>query len=482
MTGYDIEVKMCSKNGYFTPAEARNYYGRYARDGVTVHWWGDGTSEANHNNIVNYIYNGSVQGVKSVNYVLSDAKITLMVGPDDVAWASQSGNATTISVETEPQLEAEGYKKWGWLLNELEGRYGKTLKLYPHNYWFQTACPGTISLDRIRQEQIKWAQGAYNPNPTPPPTPTPPNLTFTKITPATYVANKAPTHLYQVDKNSWPEIGVIKDFNKGDRIDIYGVVRNAKLNAEWFCTKYSFDNQLPNGFSKSDLDLYIAPAPTPPPVVEPVITDITNVTKYTLPNAKLLDIKTGTIVKIYDVDTPMEVSAKATYNGKEYFMTEYAFSHGTKQGFLVGDLKDTQEPHNPEPGPEPTPPPTPDPEKPEWVNKLQDIDDTTYWIKEDCELIDITTGKPTGTKSFKKDESFVASALTVANGVEYRITDYSFKKGIFNGVPISKLTLTPPGIPDVPPTPVHPPEDVTALLAWLKAAVTAILEFLHIKV
>jgi hypothetical protein len=40
---YPVEIKLASKNGWHTPAEARAYYGRYDRSGITVHWWGDGT-------------------------------------------------------------------------------------------------------------------------------------------------------------------------------------------------------------------------------------------------------------------------------------------------------------------------------------------------------------------------------------------------------------------------------------------------------
>lgn len=159
---YEIENKPASKNGWFTPAESNAYYRtRYAREGITVHWWGDGTGANNHDNIVNYIASQAQQGNKSVNYVLSDLKITQMVDPDNVAWCSQAGNPTTISVETQPTLGDEGYRKWGWLVNELENRYGRTLTLYPHNHWYNTSCPGSIDLGRIRAEANKWKNGDY---------------------------------------------------------------------------------------------------------------------------------------------------------------------------------------------------------------------------------------------------------------------------------------------------------------------------------
>lgn len=462
---YNIEVKLASKNGYFNPTEARSYYGRYDRSGFTVHWWNtrEATPKGSHDNIVNYILGKASAGSGSVNYVLSDNKISMLVHPDNVAWASQSGNATTISCEFDPWLGDEGYKKGGWLINELEGRYGRTLQLYPHNYWFGTQCPGIISLDRLRQEANKWKSGAYNPappTPTPPPTPAP-TITFAKITPRTFVANKAVTNLYNVNHSTWAAVGadVKATFKKGDQIDIYGVVKNSTLGAEWYVTKYSFEKSIPNGFSKADLDEYVAP--TPPPVQDVIVTPITpTVMRYTLANAKLVNIKDMSIVKTFPLDTPMEIGGKATFNNMEYQLTKYATDNGTRQGFLVGDLKDTKEEV---PNPDPTPPPVPEPPKPtdpEWVQNLRDITDTTAWFNKEQKLIDITTGQPALTngmeKVFAQGEEFTYSALTITNGVEYRITDYSYQKKVFNGVPMTSLTLTPPGEPDIDPVPDNP--------------------------
>lgn len=160
---YPIEIKLASKNGWFTPQESNGYYkARYAREGITVHWWGDGSGANNHDNIVNYILVQAQEGIKSVNYVLSDNKITMLVNPDNVAWASQGGNPTTVSIEFQPTLGAEGYKKGGWLINQLEQRYGHRMSLYPHNHWFATSCPGTIDINRLRAEADKWGAGGYN--------------------------------------------------------------------------------------------------------------------------------------------------------------------------------------------------------------------------------------------------------------------------------------------------------------------------------
>lgn len=273
---YKLEIRLASKNGYHTPAEARAYYGKYARNGITWHWWNSPNlvKDSDHDNIANYILGKASRGVGSVNYVLSNNKITLIVNPDNVAWASQGGNPTTVSVELSPHLNAEGYKKAGWLKNELEGRYGKPLKSYKHSDWYKTACPGTISVPRIDAEAAKWKSGGYNPKPTPPPPPKPTTPLITewtlwKETEQVYITNKQPTQLYDLSKaTTWAGVKPVKAFNKGDKIVIAGSFKNTKLNRTYYVTRYSFDKKIANGFNPVDLDVYVPPRPTPKPPEE----------------------------------------------------------------------------------------------------------------------------------------------------------------------------------------------------------------------
>lgn len=274
--GYPIEIRLASKNGWHTPAEARAYYGRYARDGITWHWWNtpSAVQDSDHDNICNYILGKAQRGTGSVNYVLSNNKITLIVGPDNVAWASQRGNPTTVSVELSPHLNAEGYKKAGWLFNELEGRWGKTLKHFKHSDWYGTQCPGTISIPKIAAEAKKWKDGAYNPKPpvTPPPPPSTPLITEWSLWKdgGTYVTNKQPTYLYDLSKaTNWDTIVKSKTFNKGDRIEIVGSFKNTKLNRTYYVTRDSFDKKIANGFHPADLDVYTPPVVVPPKPPEP---------------------------------------------------------------------------------------------------------------------------------------------------------------------------------------------------------------------
>lgn len=179
---YEIETKICSKNGWDTPAQALARYGRYSREGITLHWWGGGEGADKHDNIVDYFMGKAEAGVKSPNYVLSDNKITCMVEPDMVAWCSTKGNPTTVSIECQPTLGDEGYKRLGWLIKQLEAKYNHRMTLYPHKFWNATDCPGTISLDRARKEADGADTSGSLPAPSPAPVPiTPPAIAAAKV-------------------------------------------------------------------------------------------------------------------------------------------------------------------------------------------------------------------------------------------------------------------------------------------------------------
>lgn len=284
---YSIEIRHASPKGFYTPAEAKKYYGKYARNGLTVHWWNspDKVKDSDHNNICNYILSKASRGVGSVNYVLSNKKITMLVNPDNVAWASQSGNPTTVSVEFSPHLNAEGYKKAGWLINELfnvnNGRYRKAPRLYKHSDWFSTQCPGTLDLNRMLAEASKWANGKYDPKPpAPKPKPVPPkeeNITFHlwKEGETGYVANKQPTNLYDVDTKTWSGIKIVKSatlpLKKGSRVTIVGHVHNKALDRDYYITRSSFDRKSPTGFHPNDLEVYVPPRPLPEPPKDPPV-------------------------------------------------------------------------------------------------------------------------------------------------------------------------------------------------------------------
>lgn len=268
---YQIEIRKASSNGFMTPDEAKRYYGKYAREGVTYHWWNspDRIADNAHDNIVNmFLRNATNANAPTINYVLSQKKITYVTNPDYVTWHATKGNPTTIGVECTPHLNNEAYKKMGWLHNELESRYGKTLSIYLHKEWNATQC-SPIDKARIRAEANKWKTGGYDPKPTPPPAkPVVDDWVLWKDGPVTYVANKQPVHMWNFNSKDW-NMEKVKTFNKGDKITIVGSATNTALDREYYLTEYSFTRKIANGFNPADLDIYVPPRP---PVVEPPVT------------------------------------------------------------------------------------------------------------------------------------------------------------------------------------------------------------------
>jgi hypothetical protein len=276
---YPIEIKIASKNGWQTPQEAAAYYGNYSRDGIAIHWWGNGWGADRHDDLVNYELGQAALGNKSVNYVVSDNKITLVVSPDNVAWCTFAWNAKTISIEIQPTLGAEGYKKLGWLIAELRGRYNKQLWIKGHNTLLpgSTECPGTLDLGRMEAEAQKWASGGYNPAPIPTPTPTPPptptvQISYSKLpAPVKYLFNKD-TQLWNFNAAKWGSVSPAvpaKSFKKGDEFVVDTIADNHNLNAHYGMTAYSVSKGVTSGVNMVDLDLAPQPTPTPVPIPSP---------------------------------------------------------------------------------------------------------------------------------------------------------------------------------------------------------------------
>lgn len=118
------------------------------------------------------------------------------------------------------------------------------------------------------------------------------------------------------------------------------------------------------------------PVPAPaPPVPNLVITDITNRVVITNKDANLwnLDFTTwdsAQAVKTIPKGTEVEISAVARHPlGGSYYMTEYSYSKGIRNGINVQDCSEKPEPPVP---PVPPEPPKPEPAKPTDYDKEQD--------------------------------------------------------------------------------------------------------------
>ena len=280
---YGVEIKLASKAGYFTPAEARNYYGKYDRSGVTYHWWNSpdriGGDAAAHDSIVNYLNGRAAAGqAPTVNYVASEPKLTFCIAPENVAWTSSAGNPTTIGVECSPHFTEAFYKKLGWLHDQLEQRFNRTLAIYVHFEWQPgTACSPLIK-QKIRDYANQWrAERNAPPNPAPLPS-TPPATVTLQISdiPNKKVRLIRNANLWDLAFKTYPEAKIVKSLPAGTIIEVSA---NAKhpLGSNYYLSEYSFSRGVGNGINVKDCEDYVDVVAPPkdtsvvqPPVDAPI--------------------------------------------------------------------------------------------------------------------------------------------------------------------------------------------------------------------
>lgn len=267
---YEIEVKLASKAGYFTPAEARSYYGKYDRSGVTYHWWNSpdriGGSAADHDSIVNYLNGRAAAGqAPTVNYVASEPKLTFCIAPENVAWTSSAGNPTTIGVECSPHFTEAFYKKLGWLHDQLEQRFNRTLAIYVHFEWQPGTQCSPIVKQKIRDYANWWKQQRQAPVVTPPPVQPPSNNTVTLQ--ISDITNKKvrlvrDTQLWDLAFKTWATAKSVKPLPAGTIVEVSALAKHP-LGGEYYLSEYSYSRGVGNGINVKDCEDYTDPVAPP---------------------------------------------------------------------------------------------------------------------------------------------------------------------------------------------------------------------------
>lgn len=316
---YPIEVVRASKAGWFTPAEARNYYGKYSRDGVTYHWWNSpnaiGGDAGAHDSIVNYLNGRAAAGqAPTVNYVLSEPKLTLCIDPENVAWTSSAGNPTTVGVECSPHWTDGFYRKAGWLHDQLEQRFGKTLAIWVHFEWQPGTACSPMDKARIRQEADKWRAERNTPAPVPVPTPPKPTVTLQIADiPNKKVRLIRDANLWELGFTSWATAKSVKTLPAGTIIEASALASHP-LGGKYYLSEYSYSRGVGNGINVVDCEDYVdvvAPpkdtsvvqpptdAPTvPAPIITPIPTPVpVPIDEETVGLLKSILLKLGDIIK-----------------------------------------------------------------------------------------------------------------------------------------------------------------------------------------
>ena len=125
----------------------------YGITSITIHWWGDPNDHPTFEGVIQTFTSGA-RGT-SAHYVAEAGRVACLVAPGDRAWAcgdgigiNSGGNDKSISIECNPRQSDGDYQTIAELVRDLRAVYGD-LPLYPHNHWFNTACPGSYDLGRI---------------------------------------------------------------------------------------------------------------------------------------------------------------------------------------------------------------------------------------------------------------------------------------------------------------------------------------------
>lgn len=140
----------------YTPAAAvPSVFGRTrVVESVTVHHYGaDGQTTEGISSFLTQYGNAT-----SAHFALREGIVYQLVDPKDAAWATGNaiGNATSISIECQPEMSAGDLRTLVEFIADLEKQFKRSLTIYPHNYWSATACPGRYGA------RIQWIADEVN--------------------------------------------------------------------------------------------------------------------------------------------------------------------------------------------------------------------------------------------------------------------------------------------------------------------------------
>jgi N-acetylmuramoyl-L-alanine amidase len=117
---------------------------------ISIHHWG--VYGQTHDGVCAFFCTTG-PGQTSAGYVASDGRVNCLVADADIAWhaGTWEGNRRSIGIECHPEATDGDYATVASLVRKLREEHGD-IPLVPHNYWFNTACPGDwdlVKLDKL---------------------------------------------------------------------------------------------------------------------------------------------------------------------------------------------------------------------------------------------------------------------------------------------------------------------------------------------
>jgi hypothetical protein len=138
---------------FSTPQQAQAHFGEprtFKR--VVLHWWDD---PAKNPTLQGVIATFKKTGGTSAHYVVDDKTILNMVKEENIAYHAKNANPSTIGIEINPKTPGDTYKNVIALVADICKRREIAItrqNIIGHREVVNTACPGTIDIDRVVRE------------------------------------------------------------------------------------------------------------------------------------------------------------------------------------------------------------------------------------------------------------------------------------------------------------------------------------------
>jgi len=404
-------------------------------DGVTYHWWGDPAQNPQFLNIINWLCRSN--GNSSANLVGESGRVAWIIDAINASWhaGNARGNATTVGYECNPRLSAGDYQTMGEFHYTMEKAYKKTLAIWVHKQWSNTACS---PIDKARIRSI--ADGLHKQDVTPAP------VWVRMDVPRVMVAAQ---DLYVMNlDNGKPQGDKIKagtkiDFNTKKTLNSVLYVRSV----------YSTSKNLNWGVIATQLkEVVVAPEPVPDPEWIRNLKDIADKKLSVLPAAgvKVLNLTTlapvdGTIIP---KGTQIDIAKETTIGGIKYLLSSYSVTKGLPWGIRADQLG--------------VPVVEPPQEKPEWLENLQDVADQDFWTRSEAPVLNLDNGNTNHTLPINSKVRITHT--TEILGQQYMMLDGG--KEVIETIYLSDTEIT------------NPDDDIESRLSALEKIVNTIVTFL----
>lgn len=230
--------------------------------GVVVHH----TASTNLSSVLGWFQTPGAQA--SAHYVVADDKIYQCVKEEYTAWAVGDwlGNNGTVSIEVlnsgtggDWPVSKKSSETCIKLIADIAKRnnLGK-LWLNPEATWptlaghrdySATICPGDYQYGKLPEYASKANDINYPPEQKA-------ELKWTKFSKVTVYQTTKKTYLYDFNHTKASDVKKVKDFDKGELIEIYGKCENKTIGKTYLLTEYSYTKKITNGFLESDMAKY----------------------------------------------------------------------------------------------------------------------------------------------------------------------------------------------------------------------------------